>query len=221
MGGSVAYVGVWPGPFKTVPMTGGGHDPFATSPEAISPAACCGCQPRPGCASVRNRSTMHRWCSSNAGHSDLTRGSDVQMYGDSAVLHDECFRSRLPRGRCTGGKGRETTEGGAIAVISTPSDNVENRPGTPRVRRPGVRGLASGCTPRTFLRAAFLYIIRRAGGSQPRERAAVRDRADGRAIRTEGGGATFTKVSRPVTGRYSPDDRHPDESPSKLIRNLR
>ena len=134
MGGSVAYVGVWPGSFKTVPMTGGGHAPFATSPVAISPAACSDCQPRPGSASVRNRSTMHRWCSSNAGRSDLTGGSDVKMYGDSADLLDEYFRSRLPLGRCTGGKGRETTECGATAVISTPptmSRTGRERPGAP------------------------------------------------------------------------------------------
>ena len=136
MGGSVAYVGVWPGSFKTVPMTGCGHALFATSPVAISPVACCDCQPPPGCASVRNRSTMYEWCSSNAGRSDLTGGSDVKICGDSADLLDEYFRSRLPRGGCTGEKGRETTECGATAVISTPSGR--GQAGNAPVRRPGV-----------------------------------------------------------------------------------
>jgi hypothetical protein len=83
MGGSVAYVGVWPGSFKTVPMSGRG-----------------------------------------------------KICGDSADLLDEYFRSRLPRGACTGEKGRETTECGATAVISTPSDR--GQAGNAPARRPGV-----------------------------------------------------------------------------------
>ena len=53
-----------------------------------------------------------RWCSSTAGRSDLPGG--------------------IPQGRCTGGKDRETTECSATALISNPSDHVEDRPGTPR-----------------------------------------------------------------------------------------
>ena len=105
MGGSVAYVGVLPGSFGAVPMARWGLDSVA----------CSGCQSRCGCASVRNRSTICGWCSSNAGRSDLTRGSEVKLYGDSAVLHDECFgeaaagtmhgreRSRDHRRRCNSG----------------------------------------------------------------------------------------------------------------------
>lgn len=206
MGGSVAYVGVWPGSFKTVPMTGGGPDPFATSPVAISPAACSDCQPRSGCASVRTRSTMHRWCSSNA--------SDVKMYGDIADPLDEYFRSRLPRGRCTGETGRETTEGAATAVISTPSDNVENRPGTPRCA-----GLVLGTrigmyTPHLFKGplSSILFDgrveVNHAGGS------AVTDRADGRAIRTEGRGAMLTNVLNPSRVGIHRVTAHPMKVPA-------
>ena len=79
MGGSVAYVGVSPGSFEAVPMARCGLDS----------AACSGCQPRCGCASVRNRSTICGWCSSNAGRSDLTRGSEMKLCrgGGELVAH--------------------------------------------------------------------------------------------------------------------------------------
>ena len=77
-------------------------------------------------------------------------------------------RNRLLRGRCTGWKGRGTTECSAAAVISTPSDHVEDWPGT----RPGAPAGSSECcltwgVPTLFLRAAFLYIMGGTEGSQP------------------------------------------------------
>src|SRR6478735_4658742 len=48
-------------------------------------------QPRAGCASVRIRSTMYGWCSSNAGRSDRIRGSEVKLCrgGGELVAHSK------------------------------------------------------------------------------------------------------------------------------------
>src|SRR5664279_2413770 len=56
--------------------------------------SCRGSQPRCGCASARNRSTICGWCSSNAGRSERTRGSDRRLCrgGGELVAHS----SELP-----------------------------------------------------------------------------------------------------------------------------
>src|SRR6478752_10375911 len=79
-------MGVWPGSFEAVPMPGCGSDPVA-----IAPGTGSGRQPRCGCASVRNRSTICGWCSSNAGRSDLTRGSEMKLCrgGGQLVAHSK------------------------------------------------------------------------------------------------------------------------------------
>ena len=65
-------------------------------------------------------------------------------------------RNRLPRGCRTGGNGRETTECGAAAVISTPSDHVEDWPGTRPGAPAGCRGPASrACFPSPFFKGRF------------------------------------------------------------------
>src|SRR6478736_7086464 len=69
-------------------------------------------QPRCGWASVRIRSTMYGWCSSNAGRSDRIRGSEVKLcrgggelvahsselpypHGSSAVVTSPCRYDRM------------------------------------------------------------------------------------------------------------------------------
>ena len=97
-------------------------------------------------------------------------------------------RNRLLRGRCTGWKGRGTTECSAASVISTPSDHVEDWPGT----RPGAPAGSSECcltwaVPTLFLRAAFLYIMGGTEGSQPAGEGCSRDVCHRRAVHRRAG----------------------------------
>ena len=133
-------------------------------------------------------------------------GRQGDLCGRLARIVQNRSDGRLPRGRCTGETGRETTEGGATAVISTPSDNVENRPGTPRCA-----GLVLGTrigmyTPHLFKgplssilfdgRAEVNHAREQPGGTGP-----MAGPSEPRA------GGNIHKGSRPVTGRYSPGDR--------------
>jgi hypothetical protein len=66
-------------------------------------------------------------------------------------------RNRLPGGRYTGQQGRRATESGATEVISTPSDHVEDWPGTRPGASAGCRDMHRNVLPCTlFLRADIL-----------------------------------------------------------------
>lgn len=60
----------------------------------LASASASGFHPRAGCASLRMRSIMYGWCSSNAGRSDLMRGNDRKLCrgGGELVAHS----SELP-----------------------------------------------------------------------------------------------------------------------------